>query len=330
MNGDDLSALAHRPGLIWGYDLLDGEAHPVRDDELGGPAAPGAGLRWLHLNLSDQRTMRWLASSVPPQMMAVLLAPEDEQTFMLEQDTLGLVVRDVERIFHEGDPRLATLHVLAGPTLVITARRHPVRSADLLKQRIEEGARLSGPLDAVELILACVLEAYRETTGELEAKVQVIEDELLEDMPAPNARQFTTLRAVMVRLRRAFLGLRNLLRRLEERPETAQSYGPIAAQAAVRLATLDTDLLAVQAQLRLLRDELDLQEAQTTNRNLYVLSILTALLLPATLVTGIFGMNTGGLAWTADRNGSLWAMGLVVGSAALAYLILRISGFIRR
>ena len=32
-----------------------------------------------------------------------------------------------------------------------------------------------------------------------------------------------------------------------------------------------------------------------TNRHLYILSIMTAFLLPPTLVTGFFGMNTGGL-----------------------------------
>ncbi len=49
--------------------------------------------------------------------------------------------------------------------------------------------------------------------------------------------------------------------------------------------------------MRLLREELDLQAVQRTNQNLYVLSVMTALLLPATLVTGLFGMNTGGLPW---------------------------------
>jgi len=150
---------------------------------------------------------------------------------------------------------------------------------------------------------------------------------LLKDGPAPDARRFITLRAVMVRLHRAFVGLRTMLRRLEDRHEP---YAEAAAKAVSKLAPLDADLQAVQSQLRLLRDELDLQATQQTNKNLYFLSILTALFMPATLVTGIFGMNTSGLLWTGGRHGSLLATGLAAGSALLAYLILRISGFIRR
>ena len=58
--------------------------------------------------------------------------------------------------------------------------------------------------------------------------------------------------------------------------------------------------------------------------------MLSALLLPATLVTGIFGINTGGLLWTTDKYGSLWATGLALGSAGVVYLILRMAGFIRK
>ena len=63
--------------------------------------------------------------------------------------------------------------------------------------------------------------------------------------------------------------------------------------------------------------------AEETNRHLYVLSILTTLLLPPTLVTGVFGMNTKGLPLTDVESGFLWAAALMVGSAGAAYLIMR-------
>jgi Mg2+ and Co2+ transporter CorA len=326
---DDVSAIVHRPGLIWGFDFLDGETRTIDVADLDSPRRQ-TGFRWLHLNLSDQRTIRWLTPLLSERMMAFLGASEASQTFLLDHDRLGLVLHDIEREFHDAEPRSAAIFVLAGPTMMITARRHPVRSADLLKHRIDAGARPTTAGEALDLVLACLLEVFREATGELEDKVQDIEDELLKDGSAPGARQFITLRAVMVRLRRLYVGMRSTLRRLEDDAAVPVPYVAAAGRAVARLATLEADLVAVQGQLRLLRDELDLQEAQQTNRNLYVLSILTALLLPATLVTGIFGMNTGGMLWLQDRYGSIWATGLAFGSALLAYLILRFSGFIRR
>ena len=41
------------------------------------------------------------------------------------------------------------------------------------------------------------------------------------------------------------------------------------------------------------------------NRNMYLLTIISAIFLPLTLVTGFFGMNTGGLPYTDDPHGTM-------------------------
>lgn len=65
------------------------------------------------------------------------------------------------------------------------------------------------------------------------------------------------------------------------------------------------------------------------NRSLYILSIISALMLPATFVTGLFGMNTGGLPWAGAAHGTLIASQLALGSAGGVYVALRLLGFIR-
>ena len=41
------------------------------------------------------------------------------------------------------------------------------------------------------------------------------------------------------------------------------------------------------------------------NKNMYILTIISAIFLPLTLVTGFFGMNTGGLPFTDDSEGTM-------------------------
>jgi Mg2+ and Co2+ transporter CorA len=45
----------------------------------------------------------------------------------------------------------------------------------------------------------------------------------------------------------------------------------------------------------LAQDTLDSAAAEETNRRLFVLSVISAAMLPASLVAGIFGMNVGGV-----------------------------------
>ena len=59
---------------------------------------------------------------------------------------------------------------------------------------------------------------------------------------------------------------------------------------------------------------------------MHFLSIVTALFLPATLVTGVFGMNVKGLPLLETSGGFIWDVALMVGSVVGVYALLRWMG----
>jgi zinc transporter len=77
-------------------------------------------------------------------------------------------------------------------------------------------------------------------------------------------------------------------------------------QAVEQVESTIQDLELVQERTRLLQEEIAGRMSEATNRNLYVLSIVTVTLLPINLITGIFGMNTGGLPWGQDDPSGFW------------------------
>jgi zinc transporter len=327
----DVREMALRPGLVWGFDFADGAAAKVTDADLLHAGQAANSFRWLHFNLADQRTLRWLSETQPVSAAAtaVLLAPDHAQHGVAEEETIGLILHDLELDFAGGEPRVGVLRVAVGPTMIVTARHHPIQCAETVKSHIDAGAIVCGPAEALSLIFDAMAEGFRAINTDLEAQVQAIEDELLKDHPSPDSRAFTTMRSLMVRMHRLFAGARAALRSLDEY-DAPRPYREVFNRFITRLSALDSELLAHQSELRILRDELDLQATQQTNANLYFLSVLSALLLPATLVTGIFGINTGGLLWTNDKYGSIWATGLALASAGAVYVVLRMAGFIRK
>ncbi len=328
----DIRDVALCPGLIWGFDFAPGEASPVDELDLLHPDARPPGFRWLHFNLSDLRTERWLraASLLPGDIVDMFLSVDQAQQCVYDQGVLGLVLHDLELEFHDSDPNVGSFRVALASSFIITGRNHPVRSAETIKRRMEAGVSVPDADAALDLIFTSMADVFRRTNADLEAAVQVVEDELLKDHPSTDARTFLNMRSLMVRMHRLYSGTRAMLGLLEDETALPTTFLKAADRFAGRLSNLDAELLASQSQLRLLRDELDLQATQQTNQNLYFLSVLTALLMPATLVTGIFGMNTGGLIWLSAKYGSLYATGLAIASSLLVYLVLRLSGFIRR
>jgi len=332
MSAESAAAAVVRPGLVWGFDFDDGAGRRIDEIDLIREPSPADGFRWLHFNLADQRTQRWIAATpaLPLSVRDLLLSADTHQRAVVEDGVLGLVLQDIERDFQDGETRVGVARIAICQRMAITARRHPLRSGDLVRQRLAAGAGAVDGARALEVLLGAMAEVVGRTLAEFDDAVQTLEDDLLKDGDPPNTRDFIAMRSLMVRLHRLLSGGRAVFHRLEDDPQLAPPLRGVVRHAAGRLAALDAELLAVQSQLRLLREEADLQATQRTNQNLYVLSILTALLMPATLVTGLFGMNTEGLPWAHSPFGTLLATMLAAGSALAVYLGLRLGGFIRR
>jgi Mg2+ and Co2+ transporter CorA len=153
---------------------------------------------------------------------------------------------------------------------------------------------------------------------------------VLADDQAPDTRDLIQARRRSAQLHRMIGGMRVLLQRMGNVEDIPAQLAPVARQFRERLFALDQDIVAGQNQLKLLRDELDLQAAQRTNANVYLLSILTALMMPATLVTGFFGMNTGGLPFAQGEHGTFLATIVALFSAVASWLLLRWMGLVRK
>lgn len=79
--------------------------------------------------------------------------------------------------------------------------------------------------------------------------------------------------------------------------------------------------LALMAEERLdhLYDFYKTRVDERMNRNMYYLTIISGIFLPLTLITGFFGINTGGLPWVNNENGTLY---VIVVSAILEIIFL--------
>lgn len=292
---------------------------------------PAEGFRWLHLNLVQQGTRDWIEqeAGLPPGVREVLLSTDTHQRAVVEGEALGCVIHDFERDFAENDTgRVGAIRIAVAPGLFLTARTHPIRSADLVRQRISAGVIPPDAGAALDLLVGAICQNISDMIHRLSEELRLHEDAFLEGREPPANRELMKLRRRLARIHRLLEGLHGVFRRLEHDDELSPALLPVAEKLSQRLSSLDRDALSAQGQLRLLREEIDIQTTQRTNQNLYILSIMTALLLPATLVTGIFGMNTGDLPFTGDH-GTLVATLVAGGAAGLAYALLRWLGFMR-
>jgi Mg2+ and Co2+ transporter CorA len=315
------------PGLVW--TCWQSEGGVVLADR-----APPSGVpfRWLHLDLWDQRSARWVAqhSGLPAEVQALFLS-SDEQPRMLDQkDALALVLPDFQREFDRDETeRIGALRVAVGPGLILTGRHHPLHTPDIFRHRAAHAEALEVET-ALELILNSLIDTLAARTTSILSELLGLEDQILADESVPDTRALVALRRLSARLHRMANGMRFVLFRAAEDPAAAAFHGELWTRMTRRLQPIERDVVAAQQQLRLLREELDLQAGQQTNENVYLLSVITALIMPATLVTGFFGMNTGGMPFEKGAGGTLLATVVAIGCSVVTWLLLRTMGLIRR
>jgi len=320
------------PGLLWAMSFNErGCGHRLQPDEaLPDLGAFGAGFLWLHFDLKVAELKPLIdAGHVGPQRLAeAVFRPDEHQRVTVADGHVGGVVADLARPGAKPDAS-GRLHFVMGPRSLVSGRWSPAESPDATRATAEQGHPIPSPVLLLETMVSYVVASMAATGQRLSDEVDGIEDRVLDGRVRDDRRRLGPIRRSTVRLHRQLLGLAAVFHRLEEDDAARDLHGPavaVAARLAQRLDALDRDVTALAERARLLQEEVAARVAEESNRQLYVLSVLSALFLPPTFLTGLFGMNVKGLPFAEDPHGFLSVGGLSLVSAVATYGIIRALG----
>jgi zinc transporter len=308
-------------GLICGYRVFqDQRPEEVTFDRAEYALQSSDAVTWLHFNLSDARIRRWLTSTglLPDLFKEAMKDLDGNRRIEQTDDGILLVISDFA--FEDADPAdVNSLWCYAGPHLLITARLHALRSPDVFRQRLRQGARADSGVDLLCQLLDVRNERLQSLALEMGTRLDRIEDDILAGNVKLQREHLGRTRRTCARIRRQFGPERVDFGRFVGRP-AAPLAEPDREALQSNIETLGftiEEVAELYERAKLLQEELGSRLAESTSRNLYTLSVLTAVLLPMTLVTGIFGMNVGGLPGMHEPAAFWRVMFLIVASGAV-------------
>ncbi|SDR85652.1 zinc transporter ZntB [Pseudomonas oryzae] len=310
-------------GLVYGF-VLDGEgrARRIQRNELEVlDLRPGECL-WLHWDRSVPPARQWLRELSGLNAFACDLLLEEAtrpRLVSLGKDRLLLFLRGVN-LNPGADPEdMVALRIYADERRVISLRMRPVRAAGALCEAFERG---EGPKTASELVLF-LADALTDGVDRLVAELaeQIDEQEELLDL----SEKRTPSRQLLLAMRRRAASLRRYLAPQRE------IYAQLGRSPLPWFAGDDTDywnelfnrLTRNLEELDLARERISLlQEAEhrriteRMNRTMYMLAIITGFFMPMSFVTGLLGINLGGIPGAEHPYGFALAC-LLMGAIAL-------------
>ena len=283
------------------------------------PAAPNEVL-WLHLCRSQPGVQEWLEGQAIPEPTAELMVSDETRPRALrEGEALVATLRGIN-VNPGAEPEdMIALQVWCDGRRLYTLRRHRLQSPRDVLARIDMG---QGPRDAGRVITDLV-EAL---INRMNASIVAMNAEI-DAMEAQGGEgEADAMLTRIVNIRHNCLGLQRHMAPQHEALETISRVAPDwfeaedrreIAESIDRLRRYLEDINISKESALVLQDDIRARALARSERTNYLLTIVAAIFLPLGFLTGLLGVNVGGIPGVDDGDAFWIVVALCAGILAL-------------
>lgn len=308
--------------FLWAYDIgADGTIATVDQAAITTPVAPNT-YRWVHLQSDESDAEQLLDTLALPSSVA-------DSLMALQTRPRVLPIKEGALIFLRGinanpgaDPDdMVSLRLWLTPNLMVTARRQNRRlmSVQDTREMIESGDAPATTAELLVTLLTRIADRIHDKIEDIDE--QLAQYETADALNKQDRQQLAMLRRQTAIIRRHLAPQRDALDTLIRLPNLINDSLIFELRdQADRMTRYVEDLDLARERSLVLQDELRNQIADQQGIRMYVLSMITAIFLPLSFLTGVFGMNVAGLPGTEAPDAFTTLM-MAMGGIAVVMLI---------
>jgi len=284
-------------GLLWTYHM-DGRGG---GHEAGGAdeTPPRGGFAWSHLQSDVPDTVDWLlAAGVDEVVIDTLTAIETRPRTFAHGDGVLLVLRGVNTNPGADPEDMVSLRVWFTRDTVITTRKSERRLLPVedLRQCIDRGEAPDAPGELVTMLIERLVDRIGAVVDDIDDQLLEFEAEVIDRPTAEAQSDLSAGRRQNAAIRRYLAPQRDALDTLYRMRGILSDRDAFALRDQIDRSTRYIEELDLARERTLvLQEELQYRVAEQQNARIYLLSIVAAIFLPLSFLTGVFGMNVAGL-----------------------------------
>ena len=319
--------MSEEDGLVCAY-VLDGRGG-ARALEWDGIRAwrPEDGVLWVHLDRVGAEADRWVRqeSGIDPVMCDALLAGESRPRLLHLPAGLLVMLRGVNLNPGAEPEDMVGLRMWFESRRIVTLRHFRLMAIRDMRELLAAGVGPTGPGTFLTMVADRLIDRMGPVLADIDDEVDELEAGILTAQSADLRTRLGELRRSVIAIRRYLSPQRDVMARLQL-VEVEWLTEPLRArlrEIGERTLRYVEGLDEARERAAVTQDELNNRIAESMNRTMYLLTILSAVLLPPSLLTGLLGINVGGLPGS-DFQPSFWiVVGLIVVVAAVEIWLLR-------
>lgn len=264
-------------------------------------------LAWVHLDMAHPDTRTWLQSEVSyldPLIIDALLADETRPRIVEYDNGMLMILRGMNLNENEQPEDMVSIRLWVDESRIISLRRRRLKAVSDIRDLLATGTGPKDSGDFISMLSAHLFKRMEPVLTSLDENLDDIE-ELIMESPEPSERQaITALRKQAIIFRRYIAPQRDVMMHLRT---SDQSWLSTAHKRRIqenldRVIRYLEDLDSIRERAQVIKDELANALSDRLNKNLYILSVISAIFLPLGFFTGLMGINIGGMPGVADDN----------------------------
>ncbi len=306
---------------------MDGSGHVHEADAAIERTVPGeAEFVWVNVDFSSEAGIAWLdRAGLDPIAREALTAEETRPRCTVHGEMVLINLRGVNLNPGAEPEDMVSLRLCVMPGLVVSSHRRPLSALDDVMEGLRNGHGPTTPGDLIARMALRLADRAEPVVARLNERLDDLEDQVTTEAPPELRGELADIRRVSSVLRRFMFPQRDALSTLEieDLDWLGQRDRSRIREATERVTRLAEELDAIRDRAQVVRDQVVDFRAEAMNRQMLVLSVVAAIFLPLGLVTGLLGINVGGI--PGERvPWAFWAVcGLLLAICALQIWLFR-------
>jgi zinc transporter len=310
-----------------------GKAHRIDPDEAcGDESRPAEGFLWVHVRRDSEEGRAFLLRlGIDSYIFDALTAEETRPRCTVHGDGVVLNLRGVNLLPGAEPEDMISVRLWIEGARIVGAGRRTLHAVEDMIEALARGQAPTSPGEFVARLALRLADRAEPAVADLNEELDDLEEATLEgDFSADVRRDLPRIRQRAIALRRFMVPQRDALTtmEIEELDWLAERDRSRLREAAERVTRLGEELDAIRDRAQVVHDQIMDERAEKMNRNMLILSVVTAVFLPLGLVTGLLGINVGGIPGEQSEIAFFVVCGLLVALAALQIYIVRRLGLL--
>lgn len=292
--------------LLHAYQL-DGKGSAKSIDEV-----EEWGDSWFHFDISDHDITPWLTGVAGLNDIAAsaLTSTETRPRVLRRGNNLIVTLRGLSIDSEQNSEEMISVRLWTDGKQIISSRLKPLASTQTVIDALKAGEGAANTPELIVNWVECITDDMAGAISSLEEQVDSIVD-LVDTMDVAAARQsIIALRQRAMLLRRYLSPQREALAKLSgENLSWLDEYSRVKLRDITdRLIRYIEDLDQVRDRAILAHEELSARLADDMNRKTYVFTIVAVIFLPLGFLTGLLGVNVGGVPGVEEPSAFIWLL----------------------